>query len=165
MEPDHRGDQRLLYCLAGGWRRAQYCDVRIAAEHALFGLPEVRWNLPASFMWQAARMMPYSMAMEMTLWGDRQYPAQRLYEIGFVNKVVAGDQLLDEAVRWAEQVCEMGPASVWAHKEVLYRATFGDQFRIIGLANKAFEKVQEMEDSAEGPRALAEKRKPQWKLR
>ncbi len=89
------------YSLAGGWYLGQMCDVRIAADHAMFGIPEVRWNLPAPFAAQLQRMIPAAIALEMALWGSRQYTAQRMYEVGFVNKVVPKDQLMPEAIRWA----------------------------------------------------------------
>lgn len=153
------------FAVAGGWFLSQICDVRIAAEHAMFGVPEVRWNLPASFMAQAARMIPPAMVMEMTLWGARQYTAQRMYEVGWVNKVVPREQLLDEAIQWAEEVCEMGPVSVWTHKELIYRYLFQDDHWAQRFGLALFDKVEAMEDSIEGPRAFAERRPPQWKLR
>lgn len=153
------------YALAGGWYLSQACDVRIAAEHALFGVPEVRWNLPAPFMAQATRMIPMAMTLEMTMWGARQYTAQRMFDIGWVNKVVPKERLMDEAMAWAEEVCEMGPVSVWTHKELIYRYIFGDDFWMQRLSRAIFDKCSIMEDSIEGPKAFAEKRKPIWKLR
>lgn len=153
------------FSVAGGFYLAQICDVRIAADHAMFGIPEVRWNLPAPFAAQLQRMIPPAIALEMTLWGARQYSAQRMYEVGFVNKVVPKDQLLAEAVSWAEEVCEMGPVSVWTHKELMYRYLYQDSVMGDRLGRAIFDKVAAMEDSIEGPAAFAEKRSPQWKLR
>ncbi len=153
------------FAVAGGWYLAQICDVRIAVEHAMFGVPEVRWNLPASFMAQATRIIPPAIALEMTMWGARQYTAQRMYEIGFVNKIVPKEQLLDEAKAWAEEVCQMGPVSVWTHKEFMYRYMFNDNYWARRMGRAMFDKVNAMEDAIEGPRAFAEKRPPQWKLR
>ncbi len=153
------------YALAGGWWLAQMCDVRIAAEHALFGIPEVRWNLRAPFTAQACRMIPMGIALEITLWGNRQYTAQRMYEVGFVNKVISKEQLMDEAMRWAEEVCEMGPKSVWLHKQLMYRATFYDDPIVNDLGTAIFAPLYAMEDSIEGPQAFVERRKPVWKLR
>jgi enoyl-CoA hydratase len=108
------------YCLAGGWQLAQECDVRIASEHATFGLPEVRWNLPAPFAARHEYWSSFGVAAEMLLWG-RSISAQRAYEVGFVNKVVPQDRLMEEALEWADAVCQLGQASVRAHKELLYR--------------------------------------------
>lgn len=154
------------FALAGGWALAMRQDVRIAAEHARFGVPEVRWNLPAPFMAQCARtMIPMGIALELTMWGARQYTAQRMYEVGFVNKVVPKERLMEEAMAWAEEVCEMGPVSVRTHKEHIYRTCFPDNDNINRHGMALFDKCQAMEDSIEGPRAFAEKRKPVWKLR
>lgn len=153
------------FALAGGWFLTQMCDVRIAADHTKFGVPEVRWNLPAPFMAQAQRLVPPAWALEATMWGARQYSADRMYELGYVNKVVPKEELLTEAIAWAEEVCEMGPVSVWTHKELMYRYLWSDNdtWNRIGMA--MFAKCEMMEDSIEGPKAFAEKRKPNWKLK
>ncbi len=153
------------FAVAGGWAMAQRCDVRLAADTAMFGVPEVRWNLPAPFMAQAQRMIPAGIALEATLWGARQYSAQRMYEAGFVNKVVSSAQLLPEAVSWAKEVCEMGPVSVWTHKELMYRYLYQDDAWAQRFSMALFDKCQAMQDSIEGPKAFAEKRRPNWQLR
>ncbi len=153
------------FAVAGGWYLSQMCDVRIAADTAAFGVPEVRWNLPAPFMAQAQRMIPAGFCLEATLWGARQYPAQRMYELGWVNKVVPSAQLLKEAISWAKEVCEMGPVSVWTHKELMYRYLYQDDAWAQRFGMALFDKCQAMEDSIEGPKAFAEKRRPNWKLR
>ena len=61
-----------------------------------------------------------ALAAELLLWG-RPITAQRAYEIGYVNKVVPKEQLMDEAMEWAEYMCTLGQPSVRAHKEMLYR--------------------------------------------
>lgn len=108
------------YCLAGGWGLAQGCDIRIASEHAEFGLPEVTWNLPAGFAAQLDYMSSIGTVCEMLMWG-RRIPAERAREIGFVNKVVPKDKAMDEAMEWAEYMCTLGIPSVMAHKEMIYR--------------------------------------------
>lgn len=108
------------YCLAGGWELAMRCDVRIAADHASFGLPEVVWNLPATFGARLEYVATIGIACEMLMWG-RQISAQRAYEIGFINKVVPKGKVMDEAMEWAEHMCTLGLPSVIAHKEMIYR--------------------------------------------
>lgn len=108
------------YCLAGGWSLAMNCDVRIASEHAQFGLPEVTWNLSAGFGARLEYMSTIGTVCEMLLWG-RRISAQRAYEIGFVNKVVPKDKPMEEAMEWAEYMCTLGLPSVMAHKEMIYR--------------------------------------------
>jgi len=108
------------YCLAGGWYLAMRCDVRISAEHAAFGIPEVTWNLPAGFGARLEYVSTIGIACEMLMWG-RRISAQRAYEIGFVNKIVSKEKLMDECMEWAEHVCTLGLPSVIAHKEMIYR--------------------------------------------
>jgi enoyl-CoA hydratase/carnithine racemase len=154
------------YAMAGGFYLAQMSDVRIAVEHAMFGIPEVRWNLPAPYAAQLQRLISPALALEMTLWGARQYSAERMREAGFVNKVVAdGTALLAEAQKWAEEVCQNGPVSVWTHKELMFRYLNQDAGWSERFSLAMFDKVLAMDDSVEGPRAFAEKRQPKWTLR
>ncbi len=108
------------YCLAGGWMLAMRCDVRIAAEHATFGIPEVTWNNRASFGARLEYLSTIGIACEVLMWG-RRLSAQRAYEIGFVNKIVPKDKLMDECMEWAEYMCTLALPSVMAHKELIYR--------------------------------------------
>ena len=108
------------YCLAAGWLMAMRCDVRIAAEHAEFGIPEVTWNLSGGFGAHLAYVATIGIAWEILMWG-RRISAQRAYEIGFVNKVVPKERLMDECMEWAEYMCTLGQPAVRAHKELIYR--------------------------------------------
>jgi enoyl-CoA hydratase/carnithine racemase len=150
-------------CLGNGWSLAMAGDVRLAAENAEFGLPEVRWNLLGGG-YQLEYVQSIAAACELALWGDR-ISAERAREIGFVNRVVPADQLLPEALRWAERVCENGPAAVRAMKQLIYRGRdLGREGQAL-LSRQFLQQLSGMEDTREGPRAFAEKRKPHWKLR
>jgi enoyl-CoA hydratase/carnithine racemase len=151
--------------LAGGLHLAWACDVRIAAEHAEFGLPEARWNLPVPFVATFQRMVPPALALEMALFAGRRFSAQRMYEAGFVNRVVPKERLLAEAIGWAEEVCETGPGALRAQKELMYRYLYGDEPAVRELSDELFAPVYAMEDTKEGLRAFAERRHPNWKLR
>jgi enoyl-CoA hydratase/carnithine racemase len=149
------------YCLAGGWYLAQQCDVRIAADHATFGLPEGKWNLAAPFGARYEYTASFGIAAEMLLFG-RSITAQRAYEIGFVNKVVAGGNLMTEAISWAEQICTLGQRSVRAHKELLYRSRDLPTGEVLRLGRDLFywfpPKPGVQIDTNEGARAFIEKR-------
>jgi enoyl-CoA hydratase len=149
------------YCLAGGWFLAQECDIRIAADHATFGMPEVKWNLPAGFGARHEYSATFGIAAEMLLWG-RSITAQRAYEIGFVNKVVPKEQLMDEAMEWAEYMCTLGQPAVRAHKEMLYRGRDMSTGELQALGRDLFywypPKPGVHIDAEEGPRAFTEKR-------
>ncbi len=153
------------YCMAGGWFLAQDCDVRIAAEHATFGVPEVKWNLPAGFAARWEYQISFGVAAEMLLWG-RSISAQRAYEIGFVNKVVPSDQLMDECLEWAEYMCTLGQPSVRAHKQMLYRGRNMSTTELQTLGRDLFywypPKPGVTIDATEGPRAFAEGRQAEY---
>lgn len=152
------------WCLAGGWSQAMSCDVRIAAESAQFGITEVKWNLPAGFGARLEYVASIGLACEILLWGQF-HTAQRMYEVGFVNKVVPDAQLMEEAMHWADLVCINGPAAVRAHKQMIYMGRNMAVNELAQLGNALFRPISQMEDSREGPRAFVEKRTPQWKLR
>jgi len=90
-------------------------------------------------------------------------PAQRLYDVGWINRVVPLEQLMPTAIQLATVLAENAPLSVRAAKEAMYKAM--DVGRQAGLdaAKLIYEKVYASEDAIEGPRAFAEKRKPIWK--
>lgn len=151
--------------LAGGWMMAQRCDVRIAAEHATFGIPEVKWNLPAPFAAEIAQFPTMAIASELVLWG-RTIDAKRAYEIGFVNKVVPKEQLMDEAMSWAEEMCRLGQPSVRAHKRLLHAAQYLPTSEIEVMSEDLFywwpPKPGVEIDADEGARAFVEKRPPKF---
>ncbi len=153
------------YAIAGGWNLAQYCDIRIAAEHAELGISETRWNMSAWWICDLTRQIGLGHALEIALWGDQRITAQRGYEIGWINRVVPKERLMEEAWSWAERMLSLGPRAVRNFKEILYRCYY-----MTPREGKAFAKALEanlegMEDSIEGPKAFAEKRKPQFKNR
>ena len=149
---------------AGGFEFTMMCDLRVAAEHARFGVGEVKvgrgtpWAVP--ILWQ----MPLPVAFEVLLMGDLM-PAQRLYEVGWINKVVPLDQLMPTAMQMATVLAENAPLSVRAAKEALYKAMDVGRRAGLDMAKLIYDKVYASEDAIEGPRAFAEKRKPVWKGR
>lgn len=149
------------YCIAGGMEMIAGTDLRIAAEHAKFGLGEVRWGLvPAGGSHiRLPRQIPWAIAMEMLLTGE-PIDAQRAYEVGLVNKVVPGDKLMDAAREMAQQICRNGPLAVRTSKEIAVRGLGLETGFVIEKALAA--RVFASEDAQEGPRAFAEKRSPEF---
>jgi len=153
------------YALGGGWALAQACDIRIAVEHAEFGITETRWNMPAYYVYDLTRQLNLGHALEIALWGDRRLSAQRGYEIGWINEVVPKDQLMGRAQEWAERMLYLGPRAVRNLKEIIYRGFYMPPSEAQSFAKALEVNLRGMEDTVEGPRAFKEGRKPQFKNR
>ena len=151
------------YAVAGGFLLAQHCDIRIAAEHAKFGISETRWNMGAFWVVDLTRQLSLAHTLELALWGDARLPAQRLYEMGWLNRVVPADKLMEEAYSWAERMCYLAPRCVRNLKEIIYRGFYMPPSEGIAFGKALEQNLLGMEDSAEGPMAFAQKRKPQFK--
>jgi len=154
------------HCLAGGLELALACDLRLASPNATFGLTEVRWAIMpgAGGTQRLPRAVPLAKAMEMILMAQT-IDAEEAHRIGLVNKVVPLPQLMREALEWAQTLCERGPLGVRAAKEAVIRGLslpLGDGLRLEAFLSGT---LRGTEDAVEGPRAFAEKRKPQFKAR
>jgi enoyl-CoA hydratase/carnithine racemase len=154
------------YCLAGGLEMALACDIRIAAEHAVFGLPEVTRAIIAGAggTQRLPRLIPFGAALELILTGGR-FDAQWALRYGLINAVVPADQVMPRAIAMAEAICENGPLAVRLAKEAAYRGrsmTVEDGLR---FEIEQSRKVLASEDAREGPLAFAQKRKPEYKGR
>lgn len=151
------------FAIAGGFMFAMQCDIRIAADHARIGIAEVRWNMGgAGWMIPVTRQIGLGLALELILWGDTQWTAERAYDAGWVNQVVPLAQLEETAMEWAQRALDMAPRAVRNDKQALYRG-FGmtpDQGAAYGGALE--QNLQGMRDSVEGPSAFAEKRRPNF---
>lgn len=150
--------------MGGGWKMAQDCDIRIAAEHAEFAAPEVKWGRGAPWAIPLLWMIPFGTILELLLTGEK-ISAQRAYEIGFVNKVVSKEQVMPEAMKMAQIICENAPLSLRAVKEMCYKARDTGYTAGLNMATYLWDRVYHSEDAIEGPRAFREKRKPDWKSR
>ncbi len=151
------------YCLAGGLELALACDIRIAADHAQFGLPEVtRAIIPgAGGTQRLPRVVPQAAAMQLLLTGGR-FDAAWALRFGLVAEVMPGDALLDRAYGIAEEICRNGPLAVRAVKEAALRGLEGTLAQGLDLETDLGRRVVRSEDAREGPRAFAEKRAPNY---
>ncbi|OGK80385.1 MAG: hypothetical protein A2X52_20460 [Candidatus Rokubacteria bacterium GWC2_70_16] len=108
------------YCIAGGHELAEFCDIRIAAQHATFGHQEIRWGLMPGDggCSRLQRIVGLGRAMEIILTG-KIYDAQEAYRIGFVNHVVPLARLMDKATEIARQIAANGPLATRAAKQAV----------------------------------------------
>jgi enoyl-CoA hydratase/carnithine racemase len=152
--------------MGGGFELALACDLIIAAENAVFALPEVKVGLAAlaGGLFRLPRMIGEKKAMGMILTG-RRVTAREGEAMGFVTEVAPEGQALDVARRWAAEILQASPLSVRASKAVV-RGTRQMAFEEAQGAQMSFPAIRAMldsEDAKEGPRAFAEKRPPEWK--
>jgi enoyl-CoA hydratase len=150
--------------LAGGLELLLGCDVVVASSEARFGLPEVKRGLIAGGGGtRLGARIPLAAAMEILLTGDA-ITAQRAYELGLVNAVVAPRDVLPVALDLAERIAANGPLALAATKE-LGRLAVTDPSRYAVRLRERREAVFTSEDAREGATAFVEKRTPVWKGR
>ncbi|MDE0884419.1 MAG: enoyl-CoA hydratase-related protein [Myxococcota bacterium] len=152
------------FCIAGGMEMLLGTDLRIASEHATFGLGEVRWGLVplGGTHIRLPRQIPWAMAMQLLLTG-KNIDAQRAYEMGLINEVVPADQLMETALDWAQKMCRNGPLAMRTAKEIAVRSLELESGFVLEKA--LGQKVLNSEDAKEGPAAFAEKRPAEFKGR
>ena len=152
------------FAFAGGWLIAQACDLCVASTNAKFAITEVKVGRGSPWAAPLIHMIPQRIMMEIILTG-KPITAQRAYEIGLVNRLSEPEALLDTAIELAKEVLEGAPLSVKAGRETVMLATEMGRAAALQSARAAHELTYNSQDAQEGPRAFAEKRKPEWKGR
>ncbi|WP_026417022.1 crotonase/enoyl-CoA hydratase family protein [Actinomadura oligospora] len=152
------------YALAGGCEIALSCDMVVAAKDAQFGLPEPKRGLVAAAggLLRLPQRIPFHIAMEMALTGDK-YPAERMAEFGFVNRLTDSGGALAAAKELALKVAENAPLALAATKKVIVESPEWSADERWARQSEIVIPVFGSKDAQEGPAAFAEKRKPVWK--
>lgn len=152
--------------VAGGLEIAMACDLIVAAEHARFGLSEVKVGLLATTggLARLSRDIPRKIAMEMCLTGTL-ISAERAKEIGLVNYVVPKEQVMEKALELAHTIANNAPISLKLTKEIFHIAPQVSLEDAQRFCDRCWDYIEKTEDAKEGPEAFLEKRKPQWKGR
>ena len=145
----------------GGCELAMACDVRIAAQSASFGQPEINLGIIPGFggTQRLPRLVGSAKALEMNLTGD-PISAAEAYEIGLANGVVPDHELLDVALAWARKLGGQAPLAVAAIKRASTPAGLDEG---IAVEQQEFAGVIETADAKEGIAAFLGKRQAQWK--
>jgi acetyl-CoA C-acetyltransferase len=152
--------------MGGGLEIALACDIIVAAESAVFALPEPKVGLAAlaGGLLRLPRQIGLKQAMGVILTGRRVSAAEG-QQLGFVNEVVPAPELLAAARRWAAAIMECSPASIRASKQIVQRS-LAEPTLAAAYANQdrypATQALYRSPDLREGPLAFAEKRKPKW---
>ncbi len=150
-------------CIGYGTTAAAACDFVVASDRAFFSFPEVTIGVPTIV--GALRLPPkigWANAMELLLTGDR-FDAHRAAELGLVWRVVDHERLLEEAMTLARRLCQGAPLAVRATKEVATRGRTLPWVEAVRFGETMRRVAADTEDAAEGGRAVAEGRPPDWK--
>jgi crotonobetainyl-CoA hydratase len=155
--------------LGGGTELALASDLVVAAQNAVFGLPEVKRGLIAGAggVFRLVRQLPPKIALELVFTGDPISAADAL-KWGLINHVVADGEVVSAALALAQRITANAPLSVWASKRVAYGVDDGviaTEDPDWARTTREFTALLESEDAKEGPRAFAEKRQPVWTAR
>ena len=144
----------------GGCELAMACDVRIAAEAAVFGQPEIKLGIIPGFggTQRLARLIGPNKALEMNLIGDA-IPAEEALEFGLVNRVVPDHELFETALMWGRKLAAQAPIAVEQIKLVSHK---GDLDEGIEAEKRGFAAAFASEDAKEGIAAFLGKRTPRW---
>ena len=163
------GSEKPLICaiegfaLAGGLELALSCDLLVAARGAKLGIPEVGVGLLAAGagLFRLPGRVGYGKAMEMAITAD-PITAEEAAEHGLVARLSEPGEALDTALALAERIARNAPLAVAASKQLI-RATQGStEDELWALQRPLQKKVFASADAKEGPRAFAEKRRPEW---
>jgi enoyl-CoA hydratase len=150
------------FALGAGTQMASFCDVRVATDAAVFGIPAAKLGIAVDQV-TVARVVELcggATARSMLL-TSATIDAKRAYELGFLQRI--GD--LEQALEWASEIASLAPLTVHAHKAALTavrRATDGAPDPVV---TAAFERAWGSNDLVEGRAAFAEKRKPTFQGR
>lgn len=151
------------YALGGGLLLAEQCDIIVASENAMFGMPEARWGRGAPWSVPLMWKIPKNVWAELALTG-KKITAQRAYEIGLANIIVPQGQALTVALEWAREMQRGAPLTLRATKRMLDTSTGSVTYPAWNVADALFEEiVYQSEDALEGPKSYAEGRKANWK--
>ena len=146
---------------AGGFLLAQTCDLCIAVDDARFAITEVKVGRGAPWAAPLSWLLPPRVAMEILLTGDA-ITAHRAHELGFVNKVVPRDRLVEETQALAERIAANAPLSVRAAKRTVRLVAEHPLRQAFDEAERIWEPVYLSADAQEGPAAFRDKRSPEW---
>ena len=135
----------------------------VAGDGVRFGLPEVRRSLLAAAggLTRLRDVVGEKLALEIALTGE-PFSAQRMYDIGLVNRVVARDKVVDEAISLAETICANAPLAVRGERNVVLGARNLDDAERVALEKQEAKVIYKSQDFKEGPKAFIEKRAPEW---
>ena len=148
--------------VAGGAGIMSACDFVVAAERTKIGYPEVRRGLVAGLVMTFLRRQVGERNMRELLLGSELIDAERAKEIGLVNRVVAKDDLMNEAQKFAQSVLQTAPGALTQTKRLIEELWWRSVQDDVDLALKYHLQARESSEAREGIAAFNEKRPPTW---
>ena len=155
------------YAAGGGFELALAADLIIAAEHAQFFVPEATLGIipDSGGVLRLPRKLPQAIAMDMLMSGRKMDVTEAMH-YGLVNRQCKSEDLIDQALAWAQEIAQSAPLSLAAIKAITKETQSMDleQAYLHMRSNiPVYKTMLKSEDANEGPLAFAEKREPVWK--
>jgi crotonobetainyl-CoA hydratase len=153
--------------VGAGFELALACDLIIAAEHSEFFLPEMALGIMADSggVQRLPRRLPYFVAMDLLLTGRRMKAAEAVH-FGLINAIVPSSEVRSKALSLAHELGQKAPLAIAALKEIIRSTEHLSVQEAFALTKSgklsAYQRMLASEDFREGPRAFAEKRKPNF---
>jgi len=152
------------WVVGGGVVMVMMCDLMVSTESTQFYYPEAKLGTTAGGISSLAARMPHKLAMEIMLLAAK-VPAQRAYDVGFVNRVVPNGQHEAEALKMAEELLDSAPLVIGALKRLVNDVLPVGPIERMVATSQTIARVRQSEDMQEGIRAFKEKRKPKFQGR
>lgn len=145
------------YAIGLGWYMALDCDIRLAAAGAEFAMTEIPTGLLGPYWFAGTEVLPWPVAAEYALIGE-YVPAERLLALNLLNAVVPGDQLMDEAYRWARKFTALPPKHVQKTKALMREMRSLPDAAMLEKERQTRVFLNDLQDSKEAVVAWNEKR-------
>lgn len=149
------------YVVGGGIVALQMCDLCVAATDAKFMFPEAKVGFTGAVIAGIAARIPHKVAMELMLLGET-IDAQRMYEVGFINRLVPPGQQLDAALAYARRLADNAPLVLQLLREFVDDVVPRGPSAEAARARLAIQRVRQSADAQEGRAAFREKRQPRF---
>lgn len=151
------------FALGGGFELAMACDLRVAADDAIFGMPEARLGMGANFgSVVLPRLIPRAIALEMLYFAER-FSAERMLELGLVNRVWPKSEIDRHVEAWVAELVSRAPLTLRRYKEM---TTKGWELPVpTNLRLNVGPNPYTSDDRVEGTLAFKERRAPNWRGR